>query len=122
LITEGKVYLHQFDVDAPIPLITIPLSADDKLDFDFGAPYHRTLQETLFGYEFVDYSQLPLNFDRYSEADQARIAARMVAVLEAARAGVDLETGPFPVTPMILAEGLARIDNLKSELAAMSNN
>ncbi|MEZ4869054.1 MAG: hypothetical protein R3C14_47470 [Caldilineaceae bacterium] len=57
----------------------------------------------------VDYSQLPLHFDRYSPADQARIANRMAAVLQAARDGVDLESGPLPAGALSLAEALAAI-------------
>ena len=54
----------------------------------------------------LDYSQLPLNFDRYREADQARIVSRMLAVIEAAQAGRDLEQPPQPVEPLPLDEAL----------------
>jgi len=57
----------------------------------------------------VDYSQLPLHFQRYRKDDQERIGARLVALLNAARAGVDLETGPFSVKAMPLDEALAEI-------------
>jgi len=113
MISEGKLYLHQFDVNDPIPTVTIPLNADDILKFDFGAPYHRTVQEALFTYEFVDYSTLPVNFDRYRERDQARIAARMLAVMEAAHKGIDLETGPFPIKEIPLETALAQLETLK---------
>lgn len=113
LISEGKLYLHQFDVDDPIPVVEIPLNADDVLKFDFGAPYHKTVQEALFAYEFANYNELPVNFDRYRERDQARIAARMLAVLEAACAGIDLETGPFPIKEITLEAALAQIETLK---------
>jgi len=113
MISEGKLYLHQFDVDQPIPTVTIPLSGDDTLTFDFGAPYNKTIQEAIFAYEFVDYSKLPLHFDYYSAPDQARIAARMVAVLQAAHDGIDLETGPFPVEPLTLEAALATIETFK---------
>lgn len=113
LISEGKLYLHQFDVNDPIPAVTIPLNADDVLKFDFGAPYHKTVQEALFTYEFVDYQQLPEHFDRYNERDQTRIVACMIAVLEAARDSLDLETGPFPVSAVTLEAALAQLEVLQ---------
>lgn len=73
-------------------------------------------EEALFGLELVDYRHLPVNFQRYSEADQARIAARMAAVLEAARQGVDLEKGPFPAKAISLAAALAAIEQIKEAI------
>ena len=40
----------------------------------------------------------------------------MVAVLEAAQRGIDLETGPFPTLALTLEEALARIEALKVTL------
>lgn len=111
---EGKAYHYPFDVDAPIPIIEIPLKANDVLKFDFGAIYHKTLEEGMYGYS-LDYARLPVNFDRYSEADQTRIAARMLSILEAVRDGIDLETGPFPVKPLPLADCLAQIEAITGE-------
>ena len=96
-------------------LVTIPLRGEDILKFDFGAPYHKTLAEALFAYEWVDYRQFPMNFDRYQRGDQVRIAARMLAVLEAAHEGIDLETGPFPIKEMTLETALAQIETLKQQ-------
>jgi len=70
--------------------------------------------ETLYGLELVDYHHLPHHFDRYSPADQTRIANRMVAVLQAAQAGIDLESGPFAADALPLAEALAKLDLYKS--------
>jgi len=108
---EGQGHIFDFNVDDPIPTVSIPLNADDTLKFDFGAPYKKTFEESLYGLEWVDYKQLPPNFDRYSEADQARIVARMLAVMDAAQRGEDLETGPFPVKPISLEAGLAEIEH-----------
>jgi hypothetical protein len=107
---EGKAYIAEFDVDQAIPTVTIPLNSDDVLPFNFDRPYQKTYTETLYGLELVDYRQLPQHFDRYSPADQARIANRMVAVLQAARDGVDLESGPLPVGTLPLTEALAAIE------------
>jgi hypothetical protein len=90
----GQAHIHEFDVDAPIPLVTIPLNAGDVLAFDFGIPYQKTYEEMLYGLEWVDYSQLPPNFKRYTPTDQLRILTRMLTVVQAATAGENLETPP----------------------------
>jgi len=109
-VKTGQAFLAAFDVDQAIPTMTIPLNVGDTFTFDFGVPYAKTFEELLYGVELVDYSQLPLNFDRYSPDDQARIAARMLAVIEAAKRGANLETdGPFPVTLLPLDEALAQL-------------
>lgn len=92
---EGEARLYPFAVDAPIPTVTLPLSGDDRIDFDFGLPYQRTFAEMFLGDE-VDYAQLPPRFDSYRPDDQARIANRMIAVIEAARAGQSLDGAPLP--------------------------
>ncbi len=113
ILEKGPTQVIPFDVDKPLPIATIPLNAGDTLDFDFGLPYRKTLEEGYYG-DFVDYSQFPLNFERYSPADQARIAARMVTVLDKAQQGIDLETGPFAVEPVALEEALTRIAALNN--------
>lgn len=110
---QGRAYINEFDVDAAIPTVMIPLNGDDVLQFDFNAPYQKTFEETLYGLELVDYSQLPLRFERYSSSDQARIANRMLAVINALRHQRDLESGPFPVEAWPLEEALAQIETLK---------
>ncbi len=117
-VMEGVVRVNQFDVDAPIPTLTIPLRGQDSLTFDFGLPYHKTIEGALYGLELVDYRELPLNFNRYDPADQARIAMRMLAVLEAAYNHMDLEHGPFSVQVLPLEIALAQIQQRKAELTA----
>jgi hypothetical protein len=109
---RGFASFNEFAVDAPISTINIPLSGDDQLAFDLDAPYQRLYQEMLYGLDTVDYATPPPNFDRYSPADQAHIANRMLAVLTAAQAGVDLETGPFPVAALSLDEAMERLVRL----------
>jgi hypothetical protein len=111
---EGIGRTRQFDVDEPIPTMTVPLSGDDIFQCDFGIPYYKTFDEWQYG-EDIDYSQLPVNFDLYSAEDQARILARMLAVLEAAEKGVDLETGPFPVEQLELQAALTRFEQWKAK-------
>ncbi len=108
-IKTGVVRINEFDVDAPIPTLSIPLSGDDILTFDFGVPYQKTYVEALYGLEWVDYSHLPVHFERYSVADQTRIAARMLAVLEATHNGIDLESASFPVKEVSLETALTEI-------------
>jgi Protein of unknown function (DUF4058) len=92
---KGVAYPHGFHVDDPIPAVTIPLSGEDRLHFDFNAPYQRTVEEMFYGLEFVDYTRLPIGFDLYSPADQSRILGRMQAVIDAAQAGRDVEVSGF---------------------------
>lgn len=108
-LATGQADLYEFDVDTPIPVVAMPLNAGDVLAFDFDAPYQKTFVELFYGLELVDYGQLPLNFRRYRERDQARIATRMLAVIEAANQQVELEQGPFPVHDMPLKKALAQL-------------
>jgi hypothetical protein len=108
-LRRGMVRAREFGVDVPIPTVAIPLSGNDTLAFDFGQPYRKTIEETLYGLQLVDYRELPANFDRYSLEDQRRIALRMLATVEAARAGEDVESGPFPVADFSLDDALTRL-------------
>jgi hypothetical protein len=110
---EGRAKVALFSVDSAIPTVRIPLSGHDTVDFDFGSAYQKTFEEGLYGSEFVNYAEYPVNFDRYTPADQARIANRMLAVLEAAHNGLDLERAPFPTANLTLDEARARIETLK---------
>jgi hypothetical protein len=110
-LRAGPANVHEFAVDDPIPTVDIPLSGDDRLHFDFGAPYRRMFEGGFHGYN-LDYRAFPPNFDRYSVEDQCRIALRMLAVAEAAAAGLDLETGPFPTRDLPLEEALERLATL----------
>lgn len=109
-LRRGLIHLSGFAVDAPFPVVSLPLSGDDRLRFDFGPPYRKTFEETLYGLQLIDYGELPANFEGYSAADRRRIALRMLAVAEAAGAGRDLEAGPFPVRDLTLEEALTRLD------------
>lgn len=112
---RGPVDAREFDVDVPIPTIRMPLAGTDSILFDFNAVYQYSFERRFMG-DRVDYSTLPLNFERYSAADQTRIARRMLAVLQAAQAGVDLETAPLPVDESLtLADAQKQIETLKKE-------
>jgi Protein of unknown function (DUF4058) len=108
-ILDGKARVVEFAVDHPIPTLTIPLSGEDQLRFDFGIPYKKTFEEMFYGSRF-DYSQLPLKFDSYSEFDQQRIASRMLWIKRAAEANLSLEIEPQPVELLPLDEVLPQLN------------
>jgi len=108
---EGAAHIYQFHVDDLMPTVNIPLNNADVVAHDFGAPYDKTFTEGFFG-DSVDYGELPQHFDHYSELDQARIAARMLTVIDAEKNGIHLETGPFPAGEVPLDDALARIEEL----------
>lgn len=102
---RGYVSINEFDVDVPIPSVAIPLSGKDVITFDFNAPYHESLRIMQFGLrKEANYAALPVHFDRYRADDQARIARRMLAVIEAARAGGDLETANIQLDESLTLE------------------
>jgi uncharacterized protein DUF4058 len=108
---EGKVFPSHFDVDQAIPTVAIPLNGEDMLPFDFDAAYDKTFSETQYGRQWVDYSQLPANFDRYSRADQVRILTRMAAILKGVHDGVDIEkNAPLPADELSYDDAIGRIN------------
>lgn len=109
-LETGVAYPHEFDVDERIPTLEIPLNGNDILRFDFQAAYDKSYSETLYGMELVDYSQLPLHFEKYSPDDQTRIAARIIAVLTNA-ANLESEEVPFSTPAVELQEALQQIKN-----------
>ena len=110
---HGPVTYAEFDVDEIIPSLTIPLSGSDKFVCNFSLAYHKTFEESLYGRHYADYTRLPLNFERYSRDDQARILNRMLAVVEAARQGIDLEqNAPLPVEALTLEDVQAQLQAL----------
>jgi hypothetical protein len=112
VFSDGRAAHAPFDVDAPIPTVSIPLNRGDVLSFDFNVPYQKTYQELLYGLELVDYSHLPVHFERYSTDDQQRIVERLIAVFKARQDGLDLEMGGFPTEPITLREGLELLQGL----------
>ena len=111
-----RVYLHEFNVDDPLPQVAIPLNGSDVLHFDFGLPYRLHFENAFYG-DRIDYTAFPMNFNRYSPADQQRIANRMVAVLRTHKEGQDLEQAPFEPAALSLDEALQEIERLKTSSA-----
>jgi hypothetical protein len=96
----GQANVIEFDVDMPIPTVEIPLNGAHKIHIDLDNTYRRAFVEVQFGaLQGLNYAQPPLNFDKYSVADQARIARRMVTICQAAAQGINLDdTGPLPIS------------------------
>lgn len=109
---QGHAQIHQFDVDVPIPVVQIPLNAGDTVACDFDGVYQRTFEEALYG-DMVDYGLMPPRFNRYRREDQARIAARMLAIIKAAQAGIDLETDTLNTEDLLLETALQQIKVLQ---------
>jgi len=115
---QGPVELEEFGVDTPPLPLNIPLNGTDKVKIDFAAVYQTTFEEARYGYSpDLDYHQLPTHFDRYSLSDQERIVARMLAIIKAEQAGVDLETNaPLPTETVSLEDGLQQIQQLTKNI------
>jgi Protein of unknown function (DUF4058) len=116
-LDTGPAEFAEFHVDEPIPTVKIPLNAGDVLNFDFNAPYQKMFEEYFFG-DNVDYRQFPAHFERYPQADQQRIACRMLAILKAGREGLDLESAaPLNAEMLPLEDALEEIKRVGRELS-----
>jgi hypothetical protein len=92
-----------FDVDQPIPDLSIPLNRGEYLTFDFNTVYHQTFRaQPAFGLA-VNYAAAPEVVERdYNQRDQAAIAARMLTVQKLHREAVNLTQVPYPVDSQLL--------------------
>ncbi len=108
---DGNTRLARCWVDQALPTVPIPLQGDDLIPIDFNAPYQRTFEGLWYGLNTdypVDYAQFPVGWEHYTPADQARIAARMLAVIEVVGRGESLD-GPPPTETLTLEEALTRL-------------
>ncbi len=87
----GRTQVYPFGVDEHIPQISIPLSGNDTLPFDFGLVYNRTFSLSAH-YLLVNYEQPPVEFKTYTAKDQARIRNRMALIVAHRH---ELDHGPF---------------------------
>jgi hypothetical protein len=76
----GKARFFGSWVDMLLPRFQLPLMDSETIPFDLNSIYDRTCLSNRIFREAMDYSQLPLAFERYSPADQERIRARMAAI------------------------------------------
>lgn len=79
-VTEGQAQVYGIGVDSSLPILDIPLTDKDTVQFDFGAVYNFTFESMRIFRILVDYEQTPVNFDRYNAADQERIRQRMATI------------------------------------------
>jgi hypothetical protein len=80
-LQQGLTYVYVTNADQLLPTITVPLLNADAVGLNLGSVYDQTFRENRFYGEIaVDYEALPMNFDSYSEDDQARIRAVMERV------------------------------------------
>ncbi len=100
LRSDGQVY--PIRTDEPLPTINMPLNGRDSIAFDFDAPYQQTFTALFFGDE-VDYTRLPVAWERYSASDQARILTRLLVVRQD---GLDDSQEAKALTPLPLADAL----------------
>jgi hypothetical protein len=105
---KGRGDLREFDVDMAIPSLSIPLNENDFITVNFDQCYQSMYLNDFRG-DDVDYTQLPLHFDRYSPADQQRIVNKMLAIIQAHQAGKDLETVELQVVEYSLEDGLQKL-------------
>jgi len=82
-----------FAVDEPIKSIPVPLLGADIVNLDVNAAYHQTFSDNrAYGLAMVDYANLPIQFKKYTDADQDKIRARMAAVQATGAPSLDSET------------------------------
>jgi hypothetical protein len=112
---DAPVWVTSIPVDSPLPTVAIPLNAGDVFHFDFGKPYRKTFEEAFLG-DDVDYRQFPVHLERYSRADQTRIANRMLTVVQAAADGLPLDNETsLPVQALPLEEVITQLRRLATD-------
>ena len=86
-LSQGKTDIFTFGVSDHIPSLDVPLTETQHITVDFGAVYNQTVASRRLFYTLADYAQTPINFGRYTDADQAWIKEFMAQILQR-RSGV----------------------------------
>jgi hypothetical protein len=81
-VQQGITVAYGFDVDTPIPVIRVPLAGSDAIGLPLDDAYQQTFTSLRAFSNVVNYAELPMNFERYSPADQDRIRAVMQRAAE----------------------------------------
>jgi len=76
-LADGKTLVYGFSVDEAFPLVPVPLAGKEHIIVDFLAPYNETYARLQLLRNRLDFQQVPLAFETYTSADQARIQAVM---------------------------------------------
>lgn len=82
---QGKTFIYGFHVDEAIPEIYIPLKDEEFIRFDPNPSYDAAFERFPALSYRLDYAQVPVRFDTYSQDDQDRIAECMRKVTAAAK-------------------------------------
>lgn len=116
---EMQKMIYGFKVDAPVMPVPVPLWEEDKIIVDFGGIYTETFNSLETFSLDVDYSRTPLNFASYHRDDQIKIWARMLAVADARRAGVDIDNLSAPLPAKADDPALQQVVAIPYERAAL---
>ncbi len=77
---EGYADYYGFGVLDPLPTVTIPLAEQDTVAVNLGLVYNASFEKVRLFSRVVDYSQDPVDFDSYTEADRAKIRALLTGI------------------------------------------
>ena len=80
--SNGITRFYCFHVDDMIPKLTIPLLDGESITFDFGDVYKTTFEDDRRTRFLLDYAQVPVNIDSYSQYDRERIIQRMQLIAQ----------------------------------------
>ncbi len=79
-VAGERVRLHVFKVLQSIPNVALPLGHSEVIVLDLQRVYNHVLATSRLFILLIDYSQPPVNFDRYTPADQALIRQRIAEI------------------------------------------
>ncbi len=79
---EGTTSVYLFGVDEPLPKIALPLGSGNAVSCDLDLSYQDLYSRMPAFHARTDVNKPPLNFDRYSQADQARITRVMASAAD----------------------------------------
>ena len=74
-LMQGKVDAYAIAVDAPLPVLALPLADAETVSLDMGAVYAQTFTSVRVFSQLVDYALDPPAFDKFTPDDQAKIQA-----------------------------------------------
>lgn len=78
---QGQIFFYGIEILDPIPAVNVPLAGVDRVVVDFGEIYHRVYESLRMVQVIVDYETEPVNFHKYSLANQQQIRATMADIL-----------------------------------------
>ena len=77
-LVSGETIYFAWHVDNSMPNFTVNLLGNDRIVIELGQIYNRTFESIRYYHQrVIDYEELPINFDTYTEADQQKIQAML---------------------------------------------